>query len=239
MDIPIQAVPAYLKELAIHSRKRSSSFFSISSTTSSIFDFYHRLTPKAHPSITTTSALRSSSASGSFVPSSTAAAKALQLFLVSDPYEEHEDLLNGQNFRSSRGRGRYSQHTSSPTSHLHNQTKGSMPPFITRSLSTSSSRTTSPSPSPHRSTRSSLSHSSSRTHGSSLDAGTRPAVSTDLHPVLARLERDSKFCKTTVKCSACGKSGVNYPRCGRCGDMWCSRECRVGQAKKHACRRAV
>lgn len=60
-----------------------------------------------------------------------------------------------------------------------------------------------------------------------------PASSLD--PILASVEQKSKFCRKTMDCSNCRKSGVNFPRCPRCGDMWCSRECRVGEGKRHVC----
>jgi len=246
LDEPAQAVPAYLKELASRPRKRSSSLFSTSSTASSILDFYHRLTPKAQPSITTTpsplhkyGAHNGQIACGSFVTNPTAAATTLRLFLTPDLYDGYEDLPDVQSFHTSRGRQRCAKHAPvSAEQLLHNQTKGPTPPFITRSLSISSSRTASRSPSPPRSTNRRR-HSRSRVPDSGLHVVSGSAAVTNLHPILARLERDSKFCKATVRCSTCGKAGVNYPICGRCGDRWCSRECRIGQAKRHACRSAA
>ncbi|KAG8750927.1 hypothetical protein FRC12_012694, partial [Ceratobasidium sp. 428] len=47
-----------------------------------------------------------------------------------------------------------------------------------------------------------------------------------LDPVLAALERGSKL-KSKSICLNCGKKGNNYPCCPRCGEAWCSRECRV------------
>jgi hypothetical protein len=56
-----------------------------------------------------------------------------------------------------------------------------------------------------------------------------------LHPVLAQLERSSKFCKNKMECAACGKVGRDFPACGKCRKMWCSRECRLGGGKRHVC----
>ena len=54
--------------------------------------------------------------------------------------------------------------------------------------------------------------------------------------VFAKIETQSKLCSRDVVCVTCRKPGVNYPKCSRCGDMWCSRECRLfGGAKKHLC----
>ncbi|KAL4069873.1 hypothetical protein V8B97DRAFT_554860 [Scleroderma yunnanense] len=56
----------------------------------------------------------------------------------------------------------------------------------------------------------------------------------NLHPVLEALERRSRLsCQS--QCSTCLKLGRDYPRCGRCGQMWCSRECRLQGGKKHIC----
>ena len=55
-----------------------------------------------------------------------------------------------------------------------------------------------------------------------------------LHPVLEAVEKRSKFSCRAI-CSTCRKAGSNFPRCPRCGDMWCSRPCRLQGAKKHTC----
>ncbi|TFK40546.1 hypothetical protein BDQ12DRAFT_457197 [Crucibulum laeve] len=56
-----------------------------------------------------------------------------------------------------------------------------------------------------------------------------------LHPILASLERKSKLCSRRVYCSSCKKPGTDYPRCGKCGEMWCSRDCRLLGGKRHIC----
>lgn len=57
-----------------------------------------------------------------------------------------------------------------------------------------------------------------------------------LKPNFAKLRRKRNPFTMTVHCSACGKRGSGYPRCPRCGDMWCSRACRLGGGNKHICR---
>ena len=59
-----------------------------------------------------------------------------------------------------------------------------------------------------------------------------------LHPVLESLEDQSKFCVRTA-CAHCRKMGNNFPCCPRCGEMWCSRECRMQSngGKRHTCRK--
>jgi hypothetical protein len=66
-------------------------------------------------------------------------------------------------------------------------------------------------------------------------ATTRDVNSSDLHPVLARLEKESRLCTQMVYCSTCRKPGHDYPRCGKCGVMWCSRTCRLVAGKRHIC----
>ncbi|KAF9808519.1 hypothetical protein IEO21_07850 [Rhodonia placenta] len=60
-----------------------------------------------------------------------------------------------------------------------------------------------------------------------------------LHPVLESLEDASKISVQT-RCANCTKKGANFPSCPRCGEMWCSRECRLQSSggKKHTCRKA-
>ena len=55
-----------------------------------------------------------------------------------------------------------------------------------------------------------------------------------INPILASLERKSKLCYQTI-CATCSKPGIDFPKCGRCGDMWCSRACRLKGGKRHVC----
>ncbi|KAL6302759.1 hypothetical protein BKA93DRAFT_375721 [Sparassis latifolia] len=57
-----------------------------------------------------------------------------------------------------------------------------------------------------------------------------------LNPVLESLEQASKF-RTRTCCATCNRAGTNFPCCPRCGDMWCSRACRLqgSGGKKHVC----
>ena len=59
-----------------------------------------------------------------------------------------------------------------------------------------------------------------------------------LHPALAAVERSSRLLKQSIRCAACGDVGKDFPRCGKCGEAWCSRECRVKSLagkKRHVC----
>ncbi|KZT12044.1 uncharacterized protein LAESUDRAFT_710544 [Laetiporus sulphureus 93-53] len=59
-----------------------------------------------------------------------------------------------------------------------------------------------------------------------------------LRPSLESLEDTSKFC-VQAHCAACKRVGSNFPCCPRCGEMWCSRECRLqgSSGKRHVCRK--
>ena len=88
-------------------------------------------------------------------------------------------------------------------------------PYITRTLPSSPIRPHSPT----SSSASMLSHN----------------VQSDLHPILARVEKKSKLCNQKVYCFTCRKVGSDFPRCGKCGAMWCSRPCRLVGGKRHVC----
>lgn len=68
---------------------------------------------------------------------------------------------------------------------------------------------------------------------SSVGLRQQPSTS-KLNHLLAKAERTSKF-RTITECSACGKAGLDYPKCPRCEEMWCSRECRLQGGKRHVC----
>ncbi|KAJ7708707.1 hypothetical protein B0H17DRAFT_1191211 [Mycena rosella] len=59
-----------------------------------------------------------------------------------------------------------------------------------------------------------------------------------IHPVLDELERGSRVGTGRVACAACGTPGTNFPRCTRCAQQWCSRECRTSATHRCAPRRA-
>ncbi|TFK99962.1 hypothetical protein BDV98DRAFT_129440 [Pterulicium gracile] len=56
-----------------------------------------------------------------------------------------------------------------------------------------------------------------------------------MNPILAGLERRSKLCTTGMACATCKKRGMDYSRCPRCAEAWCSRECRLKGGKRHEC----
>lgn len=60
-----------------------------------------------------------------------------------------------------------------------------------------------------------------------------------LHSVLESLEDASKFHVRTC-CATCKKVGSNFPCCPKCGEMWCSRACRLqgNSGKRHECGRS-
>ncbi|KAI9058340.1 hypothetical protein FKP32DRAFT_1669228 [Trametes sanguinea] len=58
----------------------------------------------------------------------------------------------------------------------------------------------------------------------------------EILPTLDDLERTSRF-RVDSKCMHCHRTGSNFPSCAKCGERWCSRECRLqGQrGAAHAC----
>ncbi|KDR82783.1 hypothetical protein GALMADRAFT_238308 [Galerina marginata CBS 339.88] len=70
---------------------------------------------------------------------------------------------------------------------------------------------------------------------SSSSIHTTHHIPSDLHPILASLERNSRLCTQVIECSTCGKTGSDFPRCAKCGVMWCSRPCRLVGGKRHVC----
>ncbi|KAJ3731091.1 hypothetical protein DFJ43DRAFT_449231 [Lentinula guzmanii] len=81
-------------------------------------------------------------------------------------------------------------------------------------------------------THSSVSSSPSLSDETLLPTRLKP---TEMNPILSDLERKSKLCSSVIGCATCGKPGSDYPRCGKCGEMWCSRPCRLRDGKKHLC----
>ncbi|THV05303.1 hypothetical protein K435DRAFT_961376 [Dendrothele bispora CBS 962.96] len=77
--------------------------------------------------------------------------------------------------------------------------------------------------------------SSSTTLHEVNDASAVPFPKTKLNPILDSLEQNSKLCVKQMRCATCGKIGSDYPRCGKCGEMWCSRACRLHNGKRHQC----
>ncbi|KAJ3544994.1 hypothetical protein NMY22_g2594 [Coprinellus aureogranulatus] len=102
----------------------------------------------------------------------------------------------------------------------------------TSSSTTASSASSSRSPSPHRSRDSPLDLSPTSLLHPEITYG---GLGSGLHPVLARAERSSKFCKGVKVCATCSKTGRDFPACGKCNKMWCSRECRLAGGKRHVC----
>ncbi|KAI0720486.1 hypothetical protein C8T65DRAFT_633160 [Cerioporus squamosus] len=72
--------------------------------------------------------------------------------------------------------------------------------------------------------------------GVGVGAGRKSGDCLTLHPVLEDLERSSMF-RVQTACATCGKRGSNFPTCPKCGEMWCSRVCRLqkGDGKRHIC----
>ncbi|CAG7853049.1 SubName: Full=Uncharacterized protein {ECO:0000313/EMBL:CCA74591.1} [Serendipita indica DSM 11827] len=62
-------------------------------------------------------------------------------------------------------------------------------------------------------------------------------------PTLEAVESGSRLMRSKIVCSTCGDVGPDFPRCGRCSEAWCSRECRVEANRstggKHRCAASV
>ncbi|KAI0354948.1 hypothetical protein OH77DRAFT_373272 [Trametes cingulata] len=68
---------------------------------------------------------------------------------------------------------------------------------------------------------------------------THSILAHELPPSLDDLERTSRY-TVESKCASCHRSGSNFPSCAKCGEQWCSRECRLqsqhgSAAATHAC----
>ena len=62
---------------------------------------------------------------------------------------------------------------------------------------------------------------------------TRTRSNSGMNSILAEVEKASKF-RMQSTCSKCQREGLDYPKCPRCNETWCSRECRVAGGK-HSC----
>ncbi|KAI0072863.1 hypothetical protein K474DRAFT_1711220 [Panus rudis PR-1116 ss-1] len=87
--------------------------------------------------------------------------------------------------------------------------------------------------SPSPSIRKSPLHPHPRSH-SPLTSALAPQAAVKVPKALEAIESKSRF-RTVMPCSTCRKPGSNYPTCPRCGEMWCSRECRLKGGKRHVC----
>ncbi|KII90855.1 hypothetical protein PLICRDRAFT_90616 [Plicaturopsis crispa FD-325 SS-3] len=228
-----------------HPRRRALSHISISSTTPA------KLTldvPKAPPASSALAQRANHYASGSFTPTGSAS-ECLASLVPSALSQRHE-----------RRRARLHWSTSSDSQSPSSEQDQDIPVTPVSPLSICSTLPSVPSISR---TSSSFTASDIFTPDSATDSGDtsvppslrsfrrprrqtlqhphhRPkAASTGMHPILSAVERKSRLCAAST-CATCKKSGFDFPRCGQCGDMWCSRECRLhGGVKRHVCVRQV
>ncbi len=63
-----------------------------------------------------------------------------------------------------------------------------------------------------------------------------PSLHEPISPTLSYLEHTSRI-RVPGVCVTCKRAGANFPSCPTCGDVWCSRECRLVSTggKKHHC----
>lgn len=152
----------------------------------------------------------SSSAWGSFVPLNSASTSLRSLATT------HRYRSSRSGYNPSEESFQASIEKSKPYGTLFSRGQSSKVPLITRTLSTN------PMPRPP-------------SPDSSASSINQDVVKHGLHPVLARMERASKFCTQKKECSTCRKPGRDFPQCGKCQQMWCSRECRLVGGKRHVC----
>lgn len=171
--------------------------------------------PKAQATVGESNSFKNHLACGSFVPNTPAIA-VLRTFLPA----MHPHAHWGTDSTCPR-----KEWEGNPSSSL-------LTPFITRSLSLPSG-SRSPSPPPRRTLPRSRKRSRSRTR-TRTRAGSHIHPH-DLHPILAGLEQRSRFCVKKSVCATCNREGDGFPQCGKCGDSWCCRECRLEGRKKHSC----
>lgn len=93
--------------------------------------------------------------------------------------------------------------------------------------------------SPSRSLRRSPSTESLATASSSEAPATpreHSPLLTTLNAPLEDLERTSRF-RIRAVCAVCKKKGSNFPSCAKCGEAWCSRDCRTkgSSTGRHVC----
>lgn len=204
-----------------HKRARTLSQFSVSSQSSKLTLDMSKILP--------TSTLRSYNASGSFSPTTSASASLLALDSNFSPERlslnhirepNPASLWDGDGVESPTPQSPETRSPDSPSSPLSIESSHSFIPSISR---TSSSF-----------------FASDVLLTTSCKASLLKAegqCNKKLHPVLAACERMSKVSSRAV-CATCMKPGYDYPRCSKCGEMWCSRVCRLkGGAKRHVCSR--
>ncbi|KAL0961052.1 hypothetical protein HGRIS_006041 [Hohenbuehelia grisea] len=207
-----------------YARCRSPSIMSASSSNSGSISVSF-IVPKARPTLTLTNLSSAThDAMGAFTPTSPASA-SLRLFVSSS--DKGASL-----FPPLPKRRRYAKHrpalscdvpsTSKPESVFFDP---SSIPSISRGLSEPSTPSSLLAPSPN----------------SMLfeEVTTQPPSTKQpkhgLNPILASLEQKSRLCSRKMCCATCNKPGTNFPKCGRCGQAWCSRECRLPSGVKHVC----
>ncbi|KAI0652784.1 hypothetical protein C8Q70DRAFT_763767 [Cubamyces menziesii] len=146
------------------------------------------------------------------------------LTVVGDtPEDERPSRAPTRTFARGRDASSYSPDSSSSPSPLPSEASEQ------RSRTRSSARSASPTPS-----------IDSLDTASSSEAPATPKTHSifahELLPTLDDLERASRF-RVESKCVRCHRTGSNFPSCAKCGERWCSRECRLQghRGATHAC----
>lgn len=212
------AVPfpvAQMESPSHYRRKRTASLFSVSSNSSRI-SFQPPLLEKTVPARTSSHLVY-----GSFGPTASAEESLSHIRRLS---------LGGKglNVFSSSSSARHERpwHDEDADSPLSSGLPSPVIPSIMRTSSSSTLEEGLPSP---------LLPSTAYIHHNLVAPSSKGKAREEMNPILARLERKSKLLCQKAQCATCGKMGADFPRCGRCSMMWCSRECRMSRGKRHVC----
>jgi len=96
-------------------------------------------------------------------------------------------------------------------------------------------------PLPRASSRDTNTRALTKTHFSHLLPSAKDEIRSRDLPTLDSIEGNSRLMRGKTACSSCGEVGPDFPRCGRCSEAWCSRECRMkansaSVTGKHQCK---
>ncbi|TEB39856.1 hypothetical protein FA13DRAFT_1724068 [Coprinellus micaceus] len=190
----------------LHYRSRTLSLYSTASGTSSRSSL-SITTQLSHGTSPAPQIERGTDAWGSFVPSPSARHSLHQL--VSSVHPPPPTATPKPSLKKQTGRERRPQPLSVAYSRPIRATASVGFPVITR--------TTSPPSSPL-----------------SSSPGTSSSSASSINISLER-KMHSFLCGQKMVCATCHKPGRDYPQCGKCKKMWCSRECRLVGGKRHVC----
>lgn len=238
-------------------RRTRQKYFSSSSggsTATSTIPFMNHLAPKTQATITTSATNQLASvgaccngrfACGSFAANPCEVALAFkeaitaEEYIEYDEYDEYYEAYEGFEMETGDGDVDDEFHDCKDSADI-------LVPSISRTLSISSLRAPTPSPPiqtidpghltvPRPCRRRRSRNRIPRPRSASFNGSMSQSTYED-PDILGKLENKSRFYELKVECATCRRTGVGYPACGRCGEVWCSRECRIGNGGRHVCK---